>query len=143
MRRMARDTYLQHLREVPLFSKLSKKELNEIARLSTELNFKDGKELMKEGARANSFIILVDGNAVVRKKGRKVATLGPGDFAGELALLQNRNRNATVIAEGELTALVIDRRGFLTLLDDIPAVTKKMLVAVAERLGDMDTKAVH
>ncbi|MEM9033031.1 MAG: cyclic nucleotide-binding domain-containing protein [Actinomycetota bacterium] len=140
---MARDTYLQHLREVPLFSKLSKKELNEIARLSTELNFKDGKELMKEGARANSFIILVDGNAVVRKKGRKVATLGPGDFAGELALLQNRNRNATVIAEGELTALVIDRRGFLTLLDDIPAVTKKMLVAVAERLGDMDTKAVH
>lgn len=140
---MARDTYLEHLREVPLFSRLSKKELNEIARLSTELTFKDGKELMTEGARANSFIIIVDGNAVVRKKGRKVATLGPGDFAGELALLQNRSRNATVVAEGELTALVIDRRGFLTLLDDIPTVTKKMLVAVAERLGDMDKKAVH
>ena len=98
---------------------------------------------MKEGARANSFIVIVDGEAVVRKKGRKVATLGPGDFAGELALLQNRDRNATVVASGELTALVVDRRGFQTLLDDIPAVTKKMLVAVAERLGDMDTKAVH
>lgn len=140
---MARDKYIQHLREVPLFSKLSKKELNEIARLSTELTFKDGKELMKEGARANSFIVIVDGEAVVRKKGRKVATLGPGDFAGELALLQNRDRNATVVASGELTALVVDRRGFQTLLDDIPAVTKKMLVAVAERLGDIDTKAVH
>lgn len=143
MRRMARDKYIQHLREVPLFSKLSKKELNEIARLSTELTFKDGKELMKEGARANSFIVIVDGEAVVRKKGRKVATLGAGDFAGELALLQNRDRNATVVAQGPLTALVIDRRGFQTLLDDIPTVTKKMLIAVAERLGDMDTKAVH
>ncbi|MEM8903145.1 MAG: cyclic nucleotide-binding domain-containing protein [Actinomycetota bacterium] len=140
---MARDKYIQHLREVPLFSKLSKKELNEIARLSTELTFKDGKELMKEGARANSFIVIVDGEAVVRKKGRKVATLGAGDFAGELALLQNRDRNATVVAQGPLTALVIDRRGFQTLLDDIPTVTKKMLIAVAERLGDMDTKAVH
>lgn len=140
---MARDKYIQHLREVPLFSKLSKKELNEIARLSTELTFKDGKELMKEGARANSFIVIVDGEAVVRKKGRKVATLGPGDFAGELALLQNRDRNATVVASGDLTALVVDRRGFQTLLDDIPAVTKKMLMAVAERLSDIDTKAVH
>ncbi|MEO1061659.1 MAG: cyclic nucleotide-binding domain-containing protein [Actinomycetota bacterium] len=140
---MARDKYIQHLREVPLFSKLSKKELNEIARLSTELTFKDGKELMKEGARANSFLVIVEGEAVVRKKGRKVATLGPGDFAGELALLQNRDRNATVVASGELTALVVDRRGFQTLLDDIPAVTKKMLTAVAERLGDMDSKAVH
>lgn len=143
MRHMARDTYIKHLREVPLFSKLTKKELNEIAQLSTELNFADGKELMKEGARANSFIILVEGNAIVRKKGRKIAKLGPGDFAGELALLQNRDRNATVVADGPLTALVIDRRGFLTLLDDIPAITKKMLIAVAERLGDMDTKAVH
>ena len=140
---MARDKYIQHLREVPLFSKLSKKELNEIARLSTELTFKDGKELMKEGARANSFIVIVEGEAIVRKKGRKVATLGAGDFAGELALLQNRDRNATVVASGELTALVVDRRGFQTLLDDVPAVTKKMLVAVAERLGDMDTKSVH
>ncbi len=140
---MARDKYIQHLREVPLFSKLSKTELNEIARLSTELTFKDGKELMKEGARANSFIVIVEGEAIVRKKGRKVATLGAGDFAGELALLQNRDRNATVVASGELTALVVDRRGFQTLLDDVPAVTKKMLVAVAERLGDMDTKSVH
>ncbi len=140
---MARDKYIQHLREVPLFSKLSKKELNEIAQLSTELTFKDGKELMKEGARANSFIVIVDGHAVVRKKGRKVATLGAGDFAGELALLQNRDRNATVVADGDLTALVVDRRGFQALLDDIPALTKKMLVAVAERLGEVDTRAVH
>ncbi len=138
-----RDKYVDHLREVPLFSKLTKKELNEIARMSTELSFKDGQELMAEGQRASSFVVLVDGEAVVRKKGRKVATLGPGDFAGELALLQDRARTATVVADGPLTALVIDRRGFLTLLDDIPSITKKMLFAVAERLSDVDTKALH
>lgn len=135
---MSRDRYIDHLREVPLFSKLTKKELNEIATLSTELTFDDGKELMAEGQRASSFIIIVEGNARVLKHGEEVAVLGPGDFAGELALLQDRTRNATVVASGPLTALIIDRRGFLTLLDDIPSVTKKMLFAVVERLSDGD-----
>jgi CRP/FNR family transcriptional regulator, cyclic AMP receptor protein len=137
-----RDTYIEHLRAVPLFSKLSKKELNEIARLSTELTFKDGTVLMAEGGMANEFVVLVEGKAVVKKKGRKIATLKGGDVAGELGILQERRRNAAVIAEGELTALVIDRRGFHTLLDDVPQLTKKLLITVAERLSETEKRDI-
>lgn len=132
---MARDTYLDHLQQVPLFSTLSKKELRQVASLSTELDFQDGKELISEGAHDAALLIVVKGSAIVRRNGRKVATLGPGDFAGELALLTKQERNATVVADGSITALVVDARSFRQLLDEVPAVTKKMLYVVAERLS--------
>lgn len=132
---MAKDNYLDHLKQVPLFSTLSKKELREVASLSTELDFADGKELISQGAHDATLLIVTEGTAVVRRNGRKVATLEPGDFAGELALLTKQERNASVVAEGSMTALVIDARSFRQLLDDVPAVTKKMLYVVAERLS--------
>lgn len=139
-----RDTYISMLRSVPLFSKLSKRDLNEVAALSTDMFFHDGDVLITEGdANTSSMLIILEGNAVVRKKGRKVATLGPGDFAGELAMLTRQPRNASIVAVSDVRALVLDRRELMTLIDDVPRVTKKLLLAVVERLSDVDRKSVQ
>lgn len=134
---------IDHLRNVSLFSKLNNKQLAEIEKLSTELTFKPGRELIVEGHMAAEFFVIVDGHASVHKGGEKVATLGPGDMIGELALLQDRPRNATVVTDDEMTALVIDRLAFSQLLDDIPSLTRSVLEAVAHRLMDVETEGVH
>ncbi len=139
-----RDTYIDMLKTVPLFARLSKKDLNEVARLSTDMFFHDGDVLIHEGdASTSSMLIILDGNAVVRKKGRKVATLTAGDFAGELAILTQQPRNASIIADGNVRALVLDRRELMSLIDEVPRVTKNLLLAVVDRLGSVDTKSVQ
>ena len=139
-----RDTYIQLLKSVPLFSRLSKKDLNEVARLTTDLFFTEGDQLIVEGdARTSSMLIILEGEAVVRKKGRKIATLKPGDFAGELAVLTGAPRNASVIAAGDVRALVLDRREIMSLIDNVPRITKNLLLAVVDRLATVDTKSVQ
>lgn len=138
-----RDEHIKHLKKIHLFSECSKKDLNEIAKFTTEIDFPSGKVIMTEGALASSFIIIVSGTATVRRKGRKVATLGSGDFFGELAVLRNRPRSATVTVDEKMRALVVDRRQLNKLLDDIPGLAKKILYAVADRLNDLDRKAIN
>ncbi len=134
---MARtDSHLDRLRSVPVFHRLDRRELEAVSRLTTEIDFEAGAEIIREGASSHEVLIVTDGEAVVSKGGQEVARLGPGDVAGELGLVQDRPRNATVRAETPLRALVIDRREFHTLLDDVPALTKKLLFTVAARLGD-------
>ena len=134
---MARgNAAIDHLRNVPLFSKLGNRELAEIEKLSTELSFSPGRELITEGQMASEFFVLVEGHASVTKGGEKIATLGPGDMIGELALLQERPRNATVVTDDDVVALVIDRLAFSQLLDDIPSLTRAVLEAVAHRLAE-------
>src|SRR5947209_17027901 len=100
---MARDSKLDHLSNVRLFSALTKRELAVVGRASDEVDVPEGKALVTEGATGHEFFLIVDGRAAVKRGNRKIATLGPGQYFGELALLDRAPRNATVIAETPMT----------------------------------------
>lgn len=133
---MARDRYLEHLQSVPLFADCTKKELRELAKLVTPVTIHAGTTFIREGEIARELMIIEKGTAIVRRNGRKVATLTDGAIVGELAVVLERKRNATVTAETDLSMLVIDSRSFSTLLDDIHGFARKLLHTVAARLGE-------
>lgn len=132
---LSRAETAQLLSAVPLFSHCSKRELTAIARLAHELELPGGHTLIKEDARvAYSFFVLVDGGAEVRRGNGRVAKLGPGDFFGELALILQRPRTATVTLTSRSRLLAISAHNFRPLLERSPAIQLKLLEALAERL---------
>jgi CRP/FNR family cyclic AMP-dependent transcriptional regulator len=122
------------LRRVPLFAGCSRRELLWIARVADETTFAPGKVLVKEGAPGGEFFVLVDGSAEIRRKGKKIITVGPGDFFGEIALLTDRPRNATVTTTSPVDALVVTKWSLRQLVAAQPLVGLKLMRAVAERL---------
>ena len=140
---MARASVDKTLAKIPLFKECTKKELQAVSRLVTPINVKAGKVLTKEGEAGREFMIIASGSASVRRKGRKIATLGPGDFFGELALLAGVPRTATVIAESDMIVEALNRAEFATLLDESPSIARKVLSAVARRTYDNEPKSLH
>jgi CRP/FNR family cyclic AMP-dependent transcriptional regulator len=132
---LGKNAKIEHIRAVPLFSRCSKKELAEVAKLADEIDFRPGKELTREGRTGREFFVLLDGEAEVRRKGRKLRTLGPGDFFGEIALIAHTPRTATVTTTTDVELLVITAQSFRTLLDHQPPIAAKVLAALAERLA--------
>lgn len=139
---MASDRKLEHLANVRMFSSLNRKELSLVARASDIVTVKDGAEIVTEGKAGHEFFLILDGKAVVKRGGRKIATLGPGNYFGELALLDRGPRSATIVAEGDTKLVVLGQREFMSVLDQVPALSHKLLVAMATRLREADTKAV-
>jgi CRP-like cAMP-binding protein len=134
--RSRQDSKLQALKNVPLFAGLSKRDLSAVGRLADELDFPAGKELIREDEPGSQFFILLEGDAVVRRRGRKVNTLGPGDFFGEIALVADRPTTATVTTTGTVLVAIITRASFKHLLRSSPQVQMKVLEALAERVPD-------
>jgi CRP-like cAMP-binding protein len=122
------------LAKVPLFAGLSKRDLQRVARIADEIDLREGKQLISEGYSGREFFVLLDGSAEVRRKGRKVNTMSPGDFFGEIALLSDRLTTATVTTTQPSRALVITRASFKSLLRDEPRVQLKVLQALADRV---------
>lgn len=139
----SRSSYLDHLASVPLFAGLSKKELQEVARAADELDVEAGKELVTEGRTGHEFFLILDGEAIVKRNGRKIATLGPGQHFGELALLDRGPRSATVVADTDMRVLVVGQREFAGILETLPGIAAKLLRAMAQRLREADTKSVN
>jgi CRP-like cAMP-binding protein len=138
---MARqDTKLDHLGRMWLFSACSKKDLNLIGRASEEVTVPAGKVLTDEGKPGHEFYLILEGQASVRRGGRKVTTLGPGRYFGELALLDRMPRSATVVADTDMTVLVLGQREFTGLLDEVPGLAHKLLSTMAARLREADAK---
>jgi len=131
------------LKRSPLFEHCSKSELQQIARIADELDLREGKVLMREGERGREFFVIVSGEVEVRRKGRKVATLGPGSFVGEMALISKIPRTATVTALTPLDVLVITDRAFLSLLERTPAIAIKVTRTLAERVGENELSDVR
>lgn len=123
------------LKKVPLFEECSKSDLAKIARVSDEIDLKEGKELIRQGELARQFFILTDGWADVRRNGRKVNTLGPGDFFGEIGLVTDRLTSASVTTTTPGRALVVTRASFKSLLRDSPGIQLKVLKALAQRIS--------
>ncbi|HMI22025.1 MAG TPA: cyclic nucleotide-binding domain-containing protein [Gaiellaceae bacterium] len=133
--RLGGNQKIDLIRKVPLFARCSRAELKEIALLADEIDLHEGKEMTREGAPGREFFVLLEGTADVKKNTRRVNTLGPGDFFGEIALVSREPRTATVIATSPVRALVITDRSFRRLLDDAPQVQTKVMEAMAERLA--------
>jgi CRP-like cAMP-binding protein len=135
------DAYLDHLAAVPLFAAFSRKDLQKIARASDEVTVPQGRELVKQGTPGRECFVVVDGKAAVRRNNRKVATLGPGDCFGEMALLDRGVRTATVTAETPLTVLVLGPREFSGVIDQVPGLAHKLLATLASRVRALDSQA--
>ena len=137
---LGRNTKIELLRRVPLFAGCSKKELRELASRTDEIDLRDGYVLMREGRPGREFIVLVDGTATVTKDGKKLGDLGPGDWVGEIALLTNVPRTATVTSTSPIRVLVITDRAFKRLVETMPSIALKVLASVGDRLA-RDTKS--
>lgn len=133
--RLHKNAKVELLKGVPLFGRCSKRELTEIAQIADEIDLPEGKQLTKEGGRGREFFVLLEGEADVRRKKRKVKTLGPGDFLGEIALVTRTPRTATVTTTSPVRALVVSEQNFRRLLERSPDVQIKVLEALAERVA--------
>jgi CRP-like cAMP-binding protein len=136
MRLFSQDTKVQALKSVPLFEGLSRKELVQLERVCEDLQVEPGKVLCQEGQTGQEFFVIVDGTVQVIRKGRRVATLSGGDFVGEIALVTELPRTATVTAETPVRLFVLTRREFHAVLDQNPKVERKVLRALARRLAE-------
>ena len=132
---LRRDAKIELLKRVPLFAGCSKSELRELAKTADELDLREGTVLTREGRPGREFFVLVDGTARVSKAGRKIAELRAGDWFGEIALITNSPRTATVTATSPVDVLVITDRRFRTLVETMPSIALKVLSCVGERLA--------
>jgi CRP/FNR family transcriptional regulator, cyclic AMP receptor protein len=134
--RLRKDAKLELLAGVPLFAGCSKKELGEISTLADELSFPAGTTLIEEERQGHEFFVLVEGSVDVRRKGRKVSSLGEGSFFGEMSLVSSRPRNATVTASSPVRVLVVHEQAFRRLLRDSPPIQLKVLQTLADRAAE-------
>lgn len=128
------DAKVKVISGVPLFSGLSKRELAQVASIADEIDLRSGRTLIREGERGREFFILLAGSAEVTRKGKVLATRGAGDFFGEVALMCDVPRVATVTTTSPSRALVVTDRDFRALVRRTPAIALKVLEAVGERL---------
>lgn len=138
---MRQPSPTSHLSNVQLFAGCSKKELAAIARASDEISVPDGHVMTRQDERAQEAFVITSGKAIVKRNGRKVAELGPGDAVGELGLLDRGVRTATVVADGPAEVLVIGPREFSGLLHEVPSLAKKLLQNLAGTVRELDTKS--
>jgi CRP-like cAMP-binding protein len=137
---LRKDSKVELISKVPLFAGCSKKELREIATIADVIDFREGKDLIREGAIGREFFILVDGTVEIRRKGRRIDSAGAGGFFGEMALLTRQPRNATVTTSSTVIALVVTEPNFRRLLRENPEISLKVLGAVADRVPAASTQ---
>lgn len=130
------------LSRVPLFARCGGRSLEEIGRLADEIDVKDGTELTHEGKSGGEFFVIVDGKVRLERSGKQIAVLGPGDFLGEIALIDGGPRTATATTDGPARLLVVAHREFHTLMADYPDIRLEILQALAERVRSMEPEAV-
>ena len=128
------DMKVEALKNSPLFEGLSRKQLTNVARLTDDLEVPAGTVLCRQGTRGQEFFVIVDGEATVTRGKKAVATIGAGDFFGEIALLEHVTRTATVTAATPLRFFVVSDRAFNAVLDTDPTIERKVLRALARRL---------
>ena len=137
MRLFAQDTKVEALRRVPLFAGLSKKELGQLARASEDLEVLPGKVLCEQGRLGREFFVIVEGEVEVTRKGKPVKRSGGDEFFGEIALLEDIPRTATVKAKTPLRLFVLSSRDFRRLVQSSPSVESKVLRSLARRLLEL------
>lgn len=128
------DTKAKALGRCPFFQGLSRNELIELAKLTEDLEVGEGKVLTRQGDSGSEFFVVIDGEVSVTKDGQEVRTMGPGDFFGEIALLEDTPRTATVTATTPLRFFVLTRQAFRSMLARQPELERKVVSALEERV---------
>ena len=132
---LRRDAKIELLKKVPLFTGCSKNELRQLAKTADEIDLRQGTVLTREGRPGREFFVLIDGTAEVTRKGKKIADLGPGAWLGEIALITDSPRTATVTSTSAVDVLVITDRRFRSVVETMPSIALKVLASVGERLS--------
>jgi CRP/FNR family transcriptional regulator, cyclic AMP receptor protein len=121
------------LKSIPLFADLSHHDRKQVAQWADEVDIAEGERLVHQGAFAHEFFAIIEGEAEVTREGEHLADLGPGDFFGEIALLEQDRRTATVTATSPMKVVVMFGRDFRQMESSMPHVTAQILNAVEER----------
>jgi CRP-like cAMP-binding protein len=132
---LGKNAKIELMKQVPLFAECSKRELAEIASVADEMRFDAGTTLIEQGKVGREFIVVAEGEVEVRKDGRKIPVKG-GTFFGEMALLTDKPRSATVTTTTPVHALVLTDRAFRRVLNDSPQIQLKVLQSLAARIAD-------
>jgi len=130
----SRDSKVEALKRAPLFEGLSRKQLTQLARVTEDVAFRAGEVLCREGERGHEFFVIMEGEVEVTRSGQRLATGGGGEFFGEIALIENVPRTATVTAKTPIRSFLLTRRAFLHAMDEHPDIERKVLRALAKRL---------
>ena len=132
------SNYLETLSRTALFSACNRDQLRLIARFAEPIDAQAGDVLVAQGAVGSEFFVIADGTADVQRDGKHVATLGPGSFFGELALLVKEPRNSAVVATSPMKLYVLGAREFAGLLAEVPSLSRKVLQGMASRVRAAD-----
>jgi CRP-like cAMP-binding protein len=123
------------LKKIPLFQKLSKRERQQLARWSDEVDLEASRRLVEQGEFAHEFFVIEEGTADVLVDGKPVDSLGPGDFFGEIALLETERRVASVVATSPIRVIVMHAKAFSSMEQTMPAVAEQIREAMRARLA--------
>ena len=140
---MARDEKLELLQRIPLFAGLDRHKMERLGMLAEQVDVPPGKVLIRQGESGGDMMVLVSGQVGVERDGERLNTLGPGDFFGEIALVAEGPRTATVTSESPARLLVVSHRDFHSLLEEFPEVAVQVLVTLAHRVRRLDTRVCH
>jgi CRP/FNR family transcriptional regulator, cyclic AMP receptor protein len=143
MRHRGHDEYLDRLATVPLFAGLDRDELEALASLGTDVDVAEGQELTRQAEIGHEAFLVLEGTARCIRDGEEVATFGPGDFFGEMALLAHGPRTATVVAVGPMVVRAFHQTEFNELLERLPRVAVPLLKTTAQRLLSGDHPPTH
>lgn len=140
---MAKTEVVRSLKNVPLFEGLSMRELRLIAQAGKEVDHRSGRVIVEEGANGVGFHLILEGSANVIVRGKKKSTLGPGDYFGEISLIDRGPRMATVVADDPVRTLTLSSWTFMPLVERHPAIAKKLLMGLCQRLRNLDSSLQH
>ncbi len=140
---MARDEKLDLLHRIPLFNAFDHRRLERLGMLADEVDVPAGKVLMRQGESGSDMMVIVNGSVSVERDGSRLNTLGPGDFFGEIALVDGGERTATVTAEEPTRLLVITHRDFHSMMEEFPEVAAQVMNALANRVRHLEPDAPH
>jgi CRP-like cAMP-binding protein len=137
------DAKLELLRRTPLLSDLGRKDIEAVGRLVDEIDVPAGRVLMREGDTGHEFFVLVNGTVGIERGGRRIRSIEPGDYFGEIALLSEGPRTATATSESPATLLVLGHREFHSLMDQFPSIRTCVLEALAKRILTLEPEAAN
>jgi CRP-like cAMP-binding protein len=114
------------------------KDLEKIAKAGDEVAMPAGTTIVDQGQTGREAFVVLEGSVIVKRNGKKVATLGAGTVVGELSLLDHGPRTATVICETDCKLLLLSQRHFMAVVDEVPALSHKLMASLAGRIRDLD-----
>jgi CRP-like cAMP-binding protein len=140
---VARDEKLDLLHSIPLFASFDRRHLERLGMLTEEVDVPPGKVLMRQGEHGDDLMVVVSGGVGVERDGERIRFLGPGEFFGEIALIERGPRSATVTAEAPTRLLVVNHRDFHALMEEFPEVAAQVLLTLAHRLRALESTSVN